>query len=187
MSEGESGGNDIGRTLLQIARSILEHAFDLGPEPEPPKDPRFKDPGACFVTLKEGGELRGCIGSPVAYRSLWEDLRENTLAAAFRDPRFSPLTREDLPRSSLEVSLLQPLQEMTFRDEQDVLRQLRSNVDGILLECGPNKGLFLPSVWTGLPEPQRFLRKLKRKAGLPEDFWSSGVRLWRFTVSSWEE
>lgn len=178
--------DEIGPALLQVARSTLEHAFDVGPPPQR-SEAWLGDRGACFVSLKTRGELRGCVGSTTAYRPLLEDLRENTLAATFRDPRFPPLAREELEETTLEVSLLQPLESMSFRDEGDLVSQLRPHVDGLLLECGARRGLFLPSVWAGLPHPDEFLRKLKRKAGLAETFWSPDLNVWRFTVSSWKE
>ncbi|MEE8137437.1 MAG: AmmeMemoRadiSam system protein A [Thermoanaerobaculia bacterium] len=186
MSERLPRREEIGPTLLEIARSTLEHAFDHRP-PAERLEAWLREQGACFVTLNKGGELRGCIGSAVAYRPLLEDLRENTMAAAFRDPRFPPLRREELEETSLEVSLLEPLEAVTFQDEKDLVRQLRPHADGVVLECGARRGLFLPTVWSSLPEPEEFLRKLKRKAGLAEDFWSQDVRVWRFTVSSWKE
>ena len=143
--------------------------------------------GACFVTLRRGAELRGCIGTIVPHRSLIEDLRSNTLAAATRDPRFPPLAREELDLTTIQVSLLSPLQPMEFDGEPDLLRQLRPGIDGLVLESGPHRGTFLPSVWKQLPDPARFLGQLKRKAGLAADFWSPDIRILRYSAESWSE
>ncbi len=186
MSTGTRDREKVGSILLEVARATLEHSFDLGPLPHP-EETWLNDKGACFVTLHKSGALRGCIGSTVAYRPLVEDLVENTLAAAFRDPRFPPLRSEEMVETTLEVSLLEPLEAITFKNEQDLIRQLRPKVDGLMLESGSRRGLFLPAVWDGLPQAEEFVRKLKRKAGLEEDFWSSDLCAWRFTVSSWSE
>ena len=144
-------------------------------------------PGATFITLKNNGRLRGCIGSLSVHRSLLDDIRANARAAAFKDPRFGPLRFEELNSIRIEVSLLSALQPMVFSDEADALSQLRPGIDGLVLECGDKRGTFLPQVWENLPEPRAFLGELKRKAGLAADFWDAGLRLSRYTVAKWSE
>ena len=175
-----------GAVLLRLARAALGEA--LGAEPEPPPEPDWLErPGACFVTLRIDGELCGCIGSLEAYRPLADDLRANALAAAFRDPRFPPLEAGQLPRVSIEVSLLSELEPVPFRDEADLLARLRPGVDGLVLEHDGHRGTFLPAVWRQLPRPEQFLEHLKLKAGLPPEFWAADVRISRYTVDSWSE
>lgn len=176
----------LGRQLLALARNAIEHRLRGIPEAAA-ADPALAAPGAVFVTLTQGGELRGCIGSLEAWRPLAEDVRENACAAAFRDPRFPPLAADELPRTRVEVSLLTPAEPVAFADEADALRQLRPGKDGIVFECGGRRATFLPQVWEQLPEPARFLGQLKRKAGLPGDFWSDDVRLSRYRVDKWKE
>lgn len=175
-----------GETLLQLARA--EIAGRLGEEAPRPVDKAWlHEPGATFVTLTRTGELRGCIGTLEAHRPLGIDVRENALAAAFRDPRFMPLSREEYPGVRVEVSLLSPTQPIEVPDEISALATLRPHVDGVVLEYGHHRGTFLPQVWEQLPEPAEFLAHLKRKAGLPMDFWAEGVRLARYTVNKWKE
>jgi AmmeMemoRadiSam system protein A len=112
---------------------------------------------------------------------------ENASAAAFRDPRFPPLTPEELVHTRIEVSLLSPLEPIGFVDERDALARLCPGTDGVVLECGGRRGTFLPQVWNSLPEPAAFLAELKRKAGLPADFWDSSLRLYRYRVEKWSE
>ncbi|HDL77837.1 MAG TPA: AmmeMemoRadiSam system protein A, partial [Lentisphaerae bacterium] len=100
------------------------------------------------------------------------------------DPRFPPLTASELPELDLHISILSPLQPMSFSSETELLRQLRPGVDGILLADGVHQGTFLPSVWESLPDPELFLKHLKMKAGLPPDYWSDTIRAWRYTVES---
>jgi AmmeMemoRadiSam system protein A len=177
---------EIGQTLLRIARETL--AADLGGEPVPlPAAGWLQEEGACFVTLHRGGELRGCIGTMIARRPLATDVQANARAAAFEDPRFPPLEAQELEGLSIEVSLLSDLAPMEFESESDLIRQLRPGVDGLLLEVGFHRGTFLPTVWRALPDSRLFLRKLKTKAGLSEDFWSEDLTVRRYTTRSWSE
>ncbi|GAB4166448.1 MAG: hypothetical protein OHK0026_17040 [Rhodocyclaceae bacterium] len=177
---------DLGEALLVAARAAIGERFGIA-EPAPAELPRLREPGASFVTLTEDGELRGCIGSLEAVRPLIEDVRSNAVAAAFRDPRFPPLRREEFDRVRVEVSVLAPAEPMSFRDEADALSQLRPGQDGVILACGHARATFLPQVWESLPGPRDFLAHLKRKAGLPADFWSDGIRLARYRVTKWKE
>ncbi len=176
-----------GPTLLRLARCAIAHRLGA-PEPAPPPmAPWLQQPGATFVTLLRENALRGCIGSLEASRPLVIDVHENALAAAFRDPRFKPVTAEEWAGVGVEVSLLSALEPLALEDETAVLAQLRPGVDGLVLEFGHHRGTFLPQVWEQLPAPAAFLDSLKRKAGLPPDFWEPGMRLSRYTVTKWSE
>lgn len=186
MTDPDIGRREIGRTLLAIARNTLIE--DLrGESLLPYPAPWLQDEGACFVTLHRRGELRGCIGTLSAHRPLLVDVQSNARAAAFGDPRFPPLEELELDDLLVEVSLLSTLESVDFESEQDLIRQLRPGVDGLLLESGFHRGTFLPAVWRSLPEPRLFLRNLKAKAGLAEDFWSSDLEVQRYTTQSWSE
>ena len=175
-----------GQILLPIARAAI--ARELGIESAAAEDAEWlRRPGACFITLKQGDSLRGCIGSLRAHRPLLEDVKANARAAAFRDPRFPPLTRDELDKTRVEVSLLSDMEPIAFTDERDALAQLRPNVDGIVFEYGYHHSTFLPQVWEELPDPAEFMMHLKHKAGLPPDFWDPQVKLSRYTVSKWSE
>lgn len=175
-----------GEILLKLARAAISARLGLKAPPVP--EPEWlAEPGATFVTLTIKGELRGCIGTIEPYRSLGEDVTENAVAAALRDPRFDPLRPSELKDVRVEVSLLSPTEPIMAADEAAALAALRPHIDGVVLEYKQYRGLFLPQVWEQLPEPTRFLAHLKRKAGLPMNFWSPAVRLLRFTVSKWKE
>jgi hypothetical protein len=173
-----------GQSLLHLAAASIEHGLargkplsvDLSDHPR-----MLLDDGACFVTLKRNGQLRGCVGSPRAYRPLVEDVVDNGFAAAFRDSRFPKLDPEEKRELSLSVSVLSPPVPMTFADEADLLRQLRPTADGLIIEADGRRALFLPQVWETLPRPQAFLAQLKAKAGLARDHWSPNFKAWRFT------
>jgi AmmeMemoRadiSam system protein A len=175
-----------GPVLLTLARNAIAQSF--GQPAQSVAQPDWLDePGATFVTLTQQANLRGCIGSLEAHRPLGMDVQQNALAAAFRDPRFPPLSESELAGTRIEVSLLSPQQLMQFSDEADALAQLRPNVDGVVLQCDHYRSTFLPQVWEQLPTPREFMAHLKRKAGLPADFWSTQVKLYRYTVEKWKE
>lgn len=175
-----------GRVLLPIARASICGA--LGRQQAADESATWlREHGACFVTLTQHGQLRGCIGSLEARRPLLHDVKANAVAAAFSDPRFPALTAHELDYTRVEISLLSPMQPIAFAGEQDALAQLRPNVDGIVFEYGSYRSTFLPQVWEQLPEPAEFMAHLKYKAGLPPHFWAEGVRLSRYTVAKWKE
>jgi AmmeMemoRadiSam system protein A len=175
------------RILLDTAwksiRQGLQQGVSLRVEASAWERP-LSEPGASFVTLHRDGELRGCIGSLEAFRPLISDVAENAYAAAFRDPRFRPLQTDELEALTLEISVLSAPEPISFRDEAHLLSQLRPQRDGLILEDKRHRGTFLPSVWTSLPEPRRFLEHLKLKAGLPAGHWSEDMRIWRYTTES---
>jgi len=175
-----------GKLLLQLARAAIER--ELGKDvPLPPRTEWLEQPGAAFVTLTTHGRLRGCIGSLDARRALYDDVRHNALAAAFSDPRFPPLGKEELTDVAIEVSLLSPPQRMVFSNEQDALQQLHPGRDGVILEYRSHRATYLPQVWEQLPEPADFIDHLKEKAGLPATFWSPEIRLSRYRVQKFSE
>jgi len=172
---------DLGAVLLRLARDTIGQELGLGTAQHPPHAP-LDAPGATFVTLMRQGELRGCIGTVSAFRSLREDVCANAVAAAFRDPRFLPLVDAEFLDVCVEVSLLDAPQPLSVVDERDALAQLRPHVDGVVLQCGRHRATFLPQVWHQLPHPADFLDALKRKAGLPARYWGDDVRLSRYEV-----
>lgn len=179
--------NRQGQVLLRVARGTLEEAFG-GPKVQHPADaPWLDEPRAVFVTLTKGGELRGCIGQLAPTMSLFDAVRDAAKAAGFRDPRFPPLSRDELAELHVELSVLSPVEPLEVRDEADAVAKLRPGVDGVVLRADGRSGVFIPEVWKQLPEPADFLRHLKRKAGLPMDGWVPGTRLERFTAQLWEE
>jgi AmmeMemoRadiSam system protein A len=173
--------------LLAIARQSIDHGLSHGrPLPIDPGD--YPAPlqalRATFVTLHENSQLRGCIGTLETHRALVEDVADNAFSAAFRDPRFAAVSATERDQMDLDISVLSPATPMQFDSEQDLLRQLRPGIDGLVLEDGPYRGTFLPSVWEQLPEPLDFLRQLKRKAGLSADHWSPGLKVSRYVTES---
>lgn len=178
------------RALLALARGSIEHGLAQGRPlsvtlSDHPTGLRVNR--ATFVTLRMGENLRGCIGHLEAVQPLVLDIAENAFAAAFRDPRFRPLTRPELARIAIEISVLTPPQPLPVGSEEELLRALEPRRDGLILEDGAARGTFLPAVWNDLPDPRDFLRHLKRKAGLSPDHWSDDIRIKRYRTRSFSE
>ncbi len=174
------------QTLLDLAYASIEsglHGNNLRVDPSE-HSPSLQQAGASFVTVKVADELRGCIGSIEPRRVLVVDVVKNAYAAAFSDPRFAPLTAEEFAHLRAHISVLGPCQPMTFTCEEDLLRQLRPGIDGVILEEGACRATYLPSVWKALPDPREFLTQLKLKAGLPKDYWSVNMTIKRYTTES---
>jgi AmmeMemoRadiSam system protein A len=175
------------RRLLEVARRSIAHGLVHHEAwlPKPDAEPSdLRHPRATFVTLHLRGRLRGCIGTLDAHQSLVEDVAANAYAAAFEDPRFPAVTMEEVDALELHISVLTPPVPFPCRDEADLLAQLKPGRDGLILRDGTHRATFLPAVWDDLPDPQQFLTHLKRKAGLPADYWSGTIRFWRYEAES---
>lgn len=178
---------DRGQVVLGIARAAIERALGRARPLTTAEAAWLQEKGSSFVTLRREGDLRGCIGSLEAYRPLGEDIAQNAVAAALHDRRFPPVEASELDALEVEVSLLTPSEPLPCSDESDALCKLRPGVDGVVIEFGTHRATFLPQVWESLPLPSLFLRELKRKAGLPADFWHPGLRISRYGVEKYFE
>jgi len=175
--------------LLRVARDAILHGLERGCElvvEVRAHPPALQAPRATFVTLELNNTLRGCVGTLEATRALIEDVAHNAYAAAFLDARFTALTAAEFDHLALHISVLSAPELMAVASEADLLRQLRAGIDGLILEDGRQRATFLPSVWESLPEPREFLHHLKRKAGLPENYWSATLTVRRYTAESIE-
>ena len=163
-----------GQALIALARqTISRHLGRLVPAAVDPllAAPALQVQSGTFVTLKLHGQLRGCIGSLLATGSIVEGVRENAINAAFEDPRFPPLTVEELDAVAIEVSVLTEPQPLEYQDAADLLTRLRPGRDGLIIRKGVCSATFLPQVWEQLPDPHQFLTHLCLKAGLAADAW----------------
>lgn len=140
----------------------------------------FESEGACFVTLKKHGHLRGCIGSIIAHRPLIIDLLHNAQNAAFSDPRFNPVSKDEIKDLTIDISLLSTPKQMKFQDEADFMNQIVPFKDGIIIKDGHFQAVYLPSVWEEIPDKETFIRTLKMKAGLPPNHFSKTFEAFRF-------
>jgi len=175
-----------GPVLLALARAAIASVFGQTFCVDQ-SAPWLRAKGACFVTLTKSGELRGCVGGLEPHYSLLEAVTRIARSAAFDDPRFPPLDASELESTRISVSLLSALEPLPAGSEEDALRRIKPDVDGLLLECGRHRSTFLPQVWEEVPDARDFLGHLKLKAGLPDDFWSDEIRLYRYQVAKWSE
>ncbi|MBF0446984.1 MAG: AmmeMemoRadiSam system protein B [Magnetococcales bacterium] len=148
--------------------------------------PQLNDKGATFITLTKKGQLRGCIGSLLAHRSLAEDLLENSVAAT-RDPRFQLVTAQELAGLTIEVSILSKPEPLTYADGADLLTRLKPGIHGVILEKDGRRSTFLPQVWDQLPSPALFLSHLCQKAGLGGSCWKEQPQIFTYTVNKIKE
>jgi AmmeMemoRadiSam system protein A len=180
---------------VALARQTLSGHFGQAVDPAEAQDlkARLDDPaltalGATFVTLTIDGRLRGCIGSLSATAPIVTSVRDNTLNAALRDPRFAPLSLPELAQVHIEVSVLSEPAALAYTDADDLLSKLRPGIDGVIVKKGAAGATFLPQVWQQLPRPEAFLDHLCMKAGLAPDQWRRGdLALQVYRVQYFEE
>lgn len=172
--------------LLTIARASIETVLDGGrPQIDPAAVPEeLQRPSGAFVSLhKQGGGLRGCIGSIQPVAPLFQAVANNAVNAAFRDPRFHPLRKDELGNVHIEISVMSPIERVTEIEEIEVGR------DGLIISMGGRVGLLLPQVATEYGwDRETFLSQTCRKAGLPTDAWRSpGCRIEKFSAEVFGE
>jgi AmmeMemoRadiSam system protein A len=175
--------------LLKIAKLSIEYGLkhhrpitiDVNEFPKTLQKHR-----ACFVTLNINKQLRGCIGSLIAYQPLIEDIANNAYAAAFNDPRFPAVTINEFPELQYHLSILSVPENLPVTSENDLLKKLQIDVDGLILNENSYRATFLPSVWESLSTPQEFVNELKRKAGLSKDYWSDTMQFQRYQAENIE-
>ena len=174
-----------GEVLLKTARSAIRERL-FGPEGDGGEaleiSPGLLEPGGTFVTLKKDGRLRGCIGCIVTSEPTIEGVRRNAVNAAFEDPRFPPLRKEELDGVHIEVSTLTSPKSLEYTGGRDLLEKLRPGIDGVIIRKGGCQATFLPQVWEQLPDGESFLSQLCLKAGLPADAWME----WDLEVSIYQ-
>ncbi len=179
---------DLQQQLLTIARESILHGLNsdkalelnLGDHPA-----SFQEKRAVFVTLKINSALRGCIGTTEAQSPLISNVANYAYRAAFHDPRFKPLQKDEFDKIKLSISILSPAETIEFSSESDLLNQLHPGIDGLIIEKGGCRATFLPSVWESLPTAQDFLFHLKLKANIPVH--ESPERAWRYHADSMQE
>ena len=137
---------------------------------------------ATFVTLERNGELRGCIGSIFPRYCLEEDVARNAVNAAFFDPRFFPLSREEIKDLEITISILSPLRKFEG-SEEEWLRFLKEKKPGVFLNSPYGSATFLPEVWKHFKDGKEFLEALSMKASLPRDAWKSMEKYYYFVES----
>lgn len=175
------------KLLKQIATDSIEYGLthqrpllvDLLTMPDELTEHR-----ATFVTLEINNQLRGCIGTLEVQRPLAEDVAFNSYAAAFSDSRFPSINNDELIKLSIHISILKPAVELNIQSETDLIKQLKPDIDGLIIEDNSHRATFLPSVWQSLPHAEDFVHHLKIKAGFDADYWSKNIRAYRYSTES---
>lgn len=176
--------------LLKLARDSIRCYLATGREALVESShfpPSLQQEAACFVSLHIKGKLRGCIGTTSAYRPLVHDVVHNAHAAAFEDPRFPRIKRDEEPELHIEIAILTTPQSICFTSEKDLLEQLHPGEDGLIIQEGVHRATFLPAVWSSLPDKKDFLQQLKLKAGLGTNHWSDRIEAWRYKTITFSE
>ena len=180
----------LGNELLRLARSSIEYGLAHA-EPLPincdEMPAALTEPAATFTTLRLQGQLRGCCGGLDAVYPLARDVANSAFHAAFRDHRFDPVRRDELHAIRLEVAVLSPLDSIQAKTEADLLDHLVPGTDGIVIIADGRRATLLPKAWDMFPDPRKFLTALKTKCGLPEDYWSDGLRFQRYRTTSYAD
>jgi AmmeMemoRadiSam system protein A len=174
MAETRQLTEEEGRSLLSVARETIEQRlFDREKPSRSEEDypAAFLERRGTFVTLTMEEALRGCIGHIIPQETLIEGIRVNAINAAFRDPRFRPLSKREWEKVKIEISILTSPQPLPYRDAEDLMQKLRPRVDGVIIKKGHAQATFLPQVWEQLADTKAFLGHLCMKAGLEEDAW----------------
>jgi uncharacterized protein len=166
------------RDLLGIARETIASYVSKGTIPSVETESRGLNlESGCFVTIKQHGQLRGCIGNFVSDKPLYRLVQEMAVSAATRDPRFYPMKQQDLNDFELEISVLSPLELISSVDEIQVGRH------GIYLVKNSSRGVLLPQVATEYGwDRDTFLRHTCLKAGLPENAWQNDCDIYLFSA-----
>ncbi len=175
--------------LLKLARESITAELEKR-EPKISEDikKKYSEKKACFVTLTINGELQGCIGSLEARQELWKDVVENARNAAFSDPRFPALIKDELKKVKIEISVLSIPEEIVFKDSDELKNKIRGK--GVILQSGFYSATYLPQVWEDLKDTEEFLSSLCQKAGINPHIWRErhkSIRVWTYGVDKVSE
>jgi AmmeMemoRadiSam system protein A len=180
-----------GKYLLELARKTIElelfkdKSLAQGDEFYSPK---FSEKRGTFVTITINDNLRGCIGHIIPQETLLEGIKENAINAAFKDPRFPPLSKREWEHIKVEISILTDPRILSYVDADDLLKKIRPNVDGVIIRKGYYQATFLPQVWEQLPDKKEFFTHLCLKAGMDGDEWKKGkLEVHTYQVQAFEE
>ena len=170
--------NDDKLFLLSLARKTIEKgAKFISPDESEKKnlDKKFMEKRGGFVSLHKKGNLRGCIGYILPVYTLYQTVTENAFNAAYKDPRFSPVTKDEVKDLVIEISILTIPVKLNYKDSNDLLEKLNPLIDGVIIKKGFSQATFLPQVWEELSDKEEFLCHLCLKAGLSSGEWKKGT------------
>lgn len=179
------------KKLLEISRDTLLFYFENSKKIELDSkklNKKFLEKKATFVTLTLGDQPRGCVGNILPKFPLYKDIINNSLSAAFADPRFPNLKKDELNNTKIEISVLSKPKRIIFDSIEDLLKKIKPFEHGIILQSSFHQATFLPQVWEDLPDKRDFLTNLSMKAGLSADAWKDPeVEYFNYTIEHFSE
>lgn len=177
--------------LLKLARKTIEKKSKnniIASEEIDQLSSLLKENRGCFVTLTINNNLRGCIGYILPVAPLYKAVIDNAYNAAFSDPRFAPVSENEVKNLHIEISVLTVPTVLEYNGKEDLLKKLVPFKDGVILKKGFYSSTFLPQVWDQLPKKEDFLGHLCLKAGLSPDEWENGkLEVERYYTEVFEE
>ena len=180
-----------GKYLLSMARKAIEQKlFNRKDQDQIDSDlsPKFSKWRGTFVTITIDEGLRGCIGHIIPQETLLEGISINAVNAAFRDPRFPPLSKKEWKKVKIEISILTEPKDLPYSDADDLIKKLKPGIDGVIIKKGLQQATFLPQVWEQLPDKKEFLTHLCLKAGLEGYAWKKEeIEVSTYQVQAFEE
>jgi len=191
MADSQKLNEQEGKYLLEIARKTIEQELfkdrNIG-QVDSLDSPKFSERRGTFVTLTINDNLRGCIGHIIPQETLLEGIKENAINAAFKDPRFNPLSKKEWDNVKVEISILTDPKPLEYSDAEDLLKKIRPDVDGVIIKKGYYQATFLPQVWEQLPDKKEFFTHLCLKAGMDGNEWKKGnLEVYTYQVQAFEE
>jgi len=191
MADSQNLNDQEGKYLLEVARkTIRQELFKDKPatQGDEMSSPKFSERRGTFVTLTINDNLRGCIGHIIPQETLLEGIKENAINAAFKDPRFNPLSKKEWDDIKIEISILTDPRPLEYSDADDLLNKVRPNIDGVIIKKGYYQATFLPQVWEQLPDKKEFFTHLCLKAGMDGNEWKKGkLEVYIYQVQAFEE
>jgi AmmeMemoRadiSam system protein A len=191
MADSEKLNDKEGKYLLDMARKTIEEALSgkkAADQDGADDSPRFAEKRGTFVTLTIDKNLRGCIGHIIPQETLLEGVKENAINAAFKDPRFNPLSKSEWQKVKIEISILTDPARLEYSDADDLLKKIHPNIDGVIIKKGYYQSTFLPQVWEQLPDKKEFFTHLCLKAGMDGNEWRKGkLEVYTYQVQAFEE
>ena len=172
--------------MLALAKHAIAESFSHAHTSQFPHETSLPEPlkadRACFVTLTKYHKLRGCIGTLMPTLPLYKEIVRNAHAAAFDDPRFPPLTKDEMPEIHIEISVLTVPTVFSYHTKEQLLQHLEKTKPGVILTKHSHRATFLPQVWDDIPDPKIFVQELCHKANLPKDAWEQAAAIELYQV-----
>jgi AmmeMemoRadiSam system protein A len=166
------------KTLLSLARKTIckkEKKIWLSNLEIDLLSDNLKEKRGGFVTLYINNNLRGCIGYILPIFPLYETVIENAYNAAYSDPRFPPISENEIEKIHIEISILSIPEKLNYNNASELLNKLNPLNDGVIIKRGYHSATFLPQVWEQIPDKKEFLQHLCMKAGLSLNEWENGT------------